>query len=536
VFGCRMFALPARPRRPDKLHSSDARTGIFLGFSKTFKNILYYDVDTETVKTAQHVVFDKTMADQPSPPPNARLLALTSLSNDVPASVTDAISFPDVHIRFSPFYDTSAVVIDLDLTHNFPLGFEIATCSTLHRAFISVLHRSHIPRLSLRSFRTKFLGAYIVTLHESPVFYPRDVDSILDSLRALAHPPPTIALVLAPERKTDISRQSSPPLHLRRIDIRNISNLCPPDLPSMLVSRLLTTPMTDEERQLTKLTRARLQRLSNWPEWDKSFDKQLDAHYRDGALGPPVLIADLTSSLVHRPQLLRFHWTCLVKTDGTRKARACIDGSQRAVPWLREDAPTYASCIEQPAMKLFFGLCALYCLIVTIGDSDNAYQQSPPPSKPCHMAIDAAYRSWFRKLYAHDIDPTKYAIPVTGAIQGHPEAGRLWQDFIVSFYLALKNIARYLRATADWGILYWRPSPPAVLPAIPFAVVPVDPDLPPFPTISLHELVGFVDASHAACQVTRASFRHRLCILSCWCRRCLQVQASTCRRNLIDRG
>jgi hypothetical protein len=116
-----------------------------------------------------------------------------------------------------------------------------------------------------------------------------------------------------------------------------------------------------------------LQRLSNWPEWDKSFDKQLDAHHRDGALGPPVLIADLTSSLGHRPKLLRFHWTCVVKPDGTRKARACmIDGSKRAAPWwLRDNAPTYASCVKQPAMKLFFCLCALYCFIVTIGNTDN---------------------------------------------------------------------------------------------------------------------------------------------------------------------
>jgi hypothetical protein len=45
VFGCRVYALPARPRRPDKL-LSDARTGIFLGFSKTFKIIMYFDVDT----------------------------------------------------------------------------------------------------------------------------------------------------------------------------------------------------------------------------------------------------------------------------------------------------------------------------------------------------------------------------------------------------------------------------------------------------------------------------------------------------------
>jgi hypothetical protein len=70
VFGCRVYALPARPRRPDKL-TSDARTGIFLGFAKTFKNIFYFDTSTETVKTAQHVVFDEAMIDHPSPPPNA---------------------------------------------------------------------------------------------------------------------------------------------------------------------------------------------------------------------------------------------------------------------------------------------------------------------------------------------------------------------------------------------------------------------------------------------------------------------------------
>jgi hypothetical protein len=84
-------------------------------------------------------------------------------------------------------------------------------------------------------------------------------------------------------------------------------------------------------------------------------------------------------------------------------------------------------------MKLFFSLCALLCMIVTYGDTDNAYQQSPPPTKQCYMAVNEAYVSWYLKRHGIDIDPSLYAIPVTGAIQGHPEAGRLWQDFIVSF-------------------------------------------------------------------------------------------------------
>jgi hypothetical protein len=254
--------------------------------------------------------------------------------------------------------------------------------------------------LSLRSFKQKYLGSYIVSLHGHQVFSPRDVTAILTSLRALAHPPTDVDLILAPERRTDVTTpaRQHPPLHLRRIDLRRVTSICPPNFPLLLVSRLVTTPMTDAERSLPKLTRHQLKKqLDNWPIWDAAFDKQLDSHHRDGALGPPILIADLIRLHGSRPPLLRFHWTNVVKTDGTRKARSCIDGSRKAAPWLREDTNTYASCVEQPAMKLFFSLCALCCLIATFGDSDNAYQQSPPPSKQCYMAIDEAYVSWFLK-------------------------------------------------------------------------------------------------------------------------------------------
>jgi hypothetical protein len=122
--------------------------------------------------------------------------------------------------------------------------------------------------------------------------------------------------------------------------------------------------MTDEEKQLPKLTRARLKRLSNWAEWDAAFDKQLDSHHRDGALGKPVKISDLAKQLGCRPKLLRFHWTNVVKPDGTRKARACIDGSKKSAPWLRDDVPTYSSCVDQSAMKLFYACCAIYLMIV----------------------------------------------------------------------------------------------------------------------------------------------------------------------------
>jgi hypothetical protein len=583
----------------------------------------------------------------------------------------------------------------VDYDSDVPFGFQVSLCSILRRAFISEIVRSPVPRLSLRSFRNKFLGAYVVSINDTPIFHPRDVYHVLTSLRSLAHPPLEVPLLLAPERRTSVTGTTNPPpLHLRRVDIQRIMKLCPPNSPLLLVSHLVTTPMTAEERALPKLTCHRLKKLSNWQVWKEAFYKQLDSHHHDGALGTPILIADLVKQLGSRPRLLRFHWTCVVKDDGgTRKARACIDGSKRAAPWLRDDVPTYASCVEQPAMKLFYTLCAIYCFIVLTGDTDNAFQQSPPPKKPCWMAINDAYIDWFQHRFNRILDPDLYAIPVTGAILGHPEAGRSWEDFIVLFiihklkftttghernlyhgifqgelvlfcrqvddfaigcktvatakaliaainehatttsngigvptaygisccyngldvhqtrdyiklscetyvrrllsshgwetpnasssdwsdlvplhpdiatriaslsgpskgtaehrdlatttgfgyrqllgeliyayvivrvdigfavcflacfsahphaehYQALKNMARYLRSTSDWGIIYWRPCPVPDLPTIPFQLTPIDPELPPFPTYGLDTLVGFVDASQAACQVTRRS-------------------------------
>jgi hypothetical protein len=452
--------------------------------------------------------------------------------------------------------------------------------------------------------------------------------------------------------------------------------------------------MTPEERLLPKFTRHRLKKLTNWPEWDAAFDAQLDAHFRDGALGHPVP-RPTCNSKGGPPNILRFQWSNCVKTDGCRKARACINGSKRAAPGLRDTAPTYASCIEQNCQRLFIGLCVYLGLIILYGDVDNAYQNSPPPTEPCFLEPDEAFCSWYLKRFGIVIDPRTHVVPALKAIQGHPEAGRLFEDFILKIlqspplnfttttherniyrgeidgklvlvarqvddfaigctcietankliaiinsrvttknqgigtltsssmshcyngldihqtrryvkiscetyiqrmlqthgwespgpkesdrpdsvplhpdvaskialltgptegtteydnlaqemkfsfrqllgeliyaytlvrpdigfavcflarfsqhphrehYVALKNIARYLRRTIDWGIIYdWRPTSVLGLPEIPYHPPPIDSDLPPFPRLSGDSLVGFVDASHASCLQTRRS-------------------------------
>jgi hypothetical protein len=697
VFGCRVYALPSRPRRPDKI-TSDSRTGIFLGFAKSMNNIIYYDVVTETIKTAQHVIFDETMKDLDHPPPNARLLGtnLNGINDDDFVDLTQ--NFPDLHICQSPFTKFETILISLDLDNlEHPFGFTYRQCERLRRPFIDSIQRPPLPTQSLRTFRRKFLGAFIITIDDHPVFCINDITATIHRFRSLREPPANVTITLAPERITDLNQNAPPPLHLRQIDIAHISNLCDSikSLPNnlLLLHRLQTDGMTPEERALPKLTRHRLKKLPNWPDWDAAFDAQLDAHLRDSAIGEPVL-RPLTNSKGGPPNILRIQWSCCVKTDGRRKARACIDGSKRAAPWLRDTAQTYASCIEQPCMKLFFALCAILGFLVTYGDVDNAYQNSPSPTEPCYLEADDAYCSWYLKRTGKTIDPRTHVIPALRAIQGHPEAGRLWQDYILGIlqspplcftttthernlyrgeidgelvlvarqvddfaigsrstatadrliaiinshvttknqgigtpttagishryngldvhqtrtfiriscetyiqrvlqthgwdspgpketdrhdsvplhpdvaakialltgppegtlefnvlatemkfgyrqllgeliyaytlvrvdigfavcflarfstnphrehYLALKNIARYLRRTFDWGILYWRPTALNSLPDVPFPSPSIDPDLPPFPTLSPSSLVGFVDASHAACLRTRRS-------------------------------
>jgi len=150
--------------------------------------------------------------------------------------------------------------------------------------------------------------------------------------------------------------------------------------------------------------------LSNWPLWDTACDKQLEAHFTAGALLLPILCPERVPG--HHLNILQMHWTFAVKDDSTRKAQATMDGSKRAAPWLREAVKTYASCIDQLSMKLFFALAAVHNKIVIIADTTNTYQQSPPPTKPCFLEINEAYWSWYLKKFGEDVDPDKYVIPL----------------------------------------------------------------------------------------------------------------------------
>jgi len=65
-------------------------------------------------------------------------------------------------------------------------------------------------------------------------------------------------------------------------------------------------------------------------------------------------------------------------------------------------------------------------------------------------------------------------------------------------YTRLKDVARYLRRTADWAIIYKKTKADLSMPPTNHVRIPVPDDLPPFPTPSRQDqLLCFVDAAHA---------------------------------------
>jgi hypothetical protein len=69
-------------------------------------------------------------------------------------------------------------------------------------------------------------------------------------------------------------------------------------------------------------------------------------------------------------------WTCNVKTDAaqTKKFRGVCDGSTRG-GHVRTLDHTYASCVEQTSLRLFFAHKRIYGAVVS-----DAFAEDPPPS------------------------------------------------------------------------------------------------------------------------------------------------------------
>ena len=150
--------------------------------------------------------------------------------------------------------------------------------------------------------------SFIVSVNDTPVFNADSATAALTNIAASDDT--TFKLVFAPDRYIPVAdRRSDSPLHLSVDQLRVIHEITTVptisddlECPDLIVRSLNTTSHgTPEKQALGSFTRRKLQRLSNWNQWQDGEFKQLDSMAKQEMYGTPCLPpADAI--------ILRQHW------------------------------------------------------------------------------------------------------------------------------------------------------------------------------------------------------------------------------------
>jgi len=92
--------------------------------------------------------------------------------------------------------------------------------------------------------------------------------------------------------------------------------------------------------------------------------------------------------------------------------------------------------LAHPVFRLFIALCTADNLTIYGGDANDAFAHSPGPSMPTFMKLDDAFHDWNLEGTGVLLDKD-LVLPVLRALQGHPEAARMWEKHISAI---LKNV------------------------------------------------------------------------------------------------
>lgn len=206
TFGCRVWVKP--PQRCLAKFQHNTRKGIFLGYLKhTNKSIYWYDVVSKRVKIAYHVRFDESMNDLPAIdlPPN--VVYLQRVSGSDLSLLDDLVDTQVGPIEFYPngFFTSHDNQVKNICTDKY-FGFRFKMDSVALRPYISALlvHSSAAGLCSShRATSRKYLGAFVIAIHDIPVYSIQDIHTEFKKLREAGTK--IFSITLAPEPKPSAS-------------------------------------------------------------------------------------------------------------------------------------------------------------------------------------------------------------------------------------------------------------------------------------------------------------------------------------------
>jgi hypothetical protein len=393
------------------------------------------------------------MNDLPAPlvPPNVQHLQRVH-QHDTPSVDTTDVTPISLTFVDTPFLNESDETVPVSCTLPF-FGLQLETDQLTSRVYISEIcdHSSALKiRSSPRATRHRFIGAFITAIDEEPVFTKTDATRLLRKLRSrddlprfqitlAAEPLPTkkdrnsastesafndyLVSNVEPDDDLTITTEELRAIHSILVDNHDVYDLSVDDIDQFLHA-LQAASATPEERALGSFTRSKLMKLSTWPEWRAGEHQQLDRFDLLGMHGQPCPPPKPGIGAVISPL-----WNYAIKASGQRRSRRCGDGSTRRAPALRHLTKTYSSCVSQTAERLFIALSATLNYVIYKGDVRDAYAHSPGPEMPTYIRICDQFADWYLEKKGLPVN-REHVIPLLRALQGHPEAGRLWEEHI----------------------------------------------------------------------------------------------------------
>ncbi|EJK69950.1 hypothetical protein THAOC_08742 [Thalassiosira oceanica] len=277
-----------------------------------------------------------------------------------------------------------------------------------------------IPR-----WKSRLRQAWLVAVNGIEVSTTDEVATVLSQV--IASDQPECSLLFAkPEIRHGLTNDGIPQVNLDQLNPRSsFGDLPPPSTLATPPPRVHTIWDTEGDvhewhnASAYKLTRGAIMKSADREEWIQSEFAQLDQYDAQGMFGAPVRA---TSDL----SIFNLVWSYVVKElDKRKKARCTCDGSSRGGQ-VRVLDHTYANCVDHTSSRLFYALAAKENLVIHGADVTNAFGEASPPKQGFYIRPDAAVRAWWRARRGVDLGPHE-VIPILAAMQGHPEAGRLWE-------------------------------------------------------------------------------------------------------------
>jgi hypothetical protein len=88
---------------------------------------------------------------------------------------------------------------------------------------------------------------------------------------------------------------------------------------------------------------------------------------------------------------------------------------------------TYANCIEQTSLRLYYAICPAENLLIYGADVLNTFTEASLPKEGFFIQPDCAFHEWWTIYCKCPPLPDSHVIQALSAMQGHPESPHLWE-------------------------------------------------------------------------------------------------------------